>query len=179
VLPTRSKRCDGFIPGRSVDGCMSLAGRSRDCVEDLLAELEAEYGSFPVSQTTVSVSSECYEETAREWEGTVGRVDVHVRNDADEVLVLPDGDEVRPPASTVSSGGSIEERARRAVQSTGVECRIDGLEAVTIAGVRNEDDAEADPVYRLLALFTGTHVGGTPPTEGQWRADPPESQLLI
>jgi len=158
---------------------MNLAGRSRDCVEDLLAELEAGYGSFPVSQTTVSVSSECYEEIAREWEGTVGRVDVHVRNDADEVLVRPEGEAVRAPASTVSSGASIENRARSAVQSTGVECRIDGLEAVTIAGVRNEDDAEADPVYRLLVLFTGTHVSGTPPAECQWRAEPPESQLLI
>jgi len=158
---------------------MNLAGRSRDCVEDLLAELEAEYGSFPVSQTTVSVSSGCYEETAREWEGTVGRVDVHVRNDADEVLVLPDGEEVHVPASTVGSGGSIEDLARSAVRSAGVECRIDGIEAVTIAGVRNEDDAEADPIYRLLALFSGTHVGDTAPAEGQWSAEPPESQLLI
>lgn len=158
---------------------MSLAGRSRDCVEDLLAELEAEYGTFPVSQTTVSIPPGCYEETAREWEGTVGRADVHVYNDADEVLVRSDEDEVRPLGSAVSSGGSIEDRARSAVQSAGVQCRIDGLEAVTIAGVRDENDAEADPIYRLLALFTGTHVGGTPSTECQWRADPPESQLLI
>ncbi|MFB6082922.1 MAG: hypothetical protein ABEJ94_01590 [Halorientalis sp.] len=61
----------------------------------------------------------------------------------------------------------------------GVECRIDGVQAVTIAGVRNEGDSEADPAYRLIALFDGTHVGGTLPAGCQWRADPPESQLLI
>ncbi|WP_424019699.1 hypothetical protein ACOZ4N_09580 [Halorientalis pallida] len=159
---------------------MTLAGRSRDQVEDMLAELEAGYGSFPVSQTTVSVPSGCYEETVREWRRAVARADVHVRNEAGEVLVLADGDEVRPPGSAVSPDQSIEERARRAVsRSVGVECRIDGLQAVTIAGVQNEHDADDDPVYRLVALFAGTHVGGTPAAGCQWHADPPESQLLI
>ncbi|SEN22464.1 hypothetical protein SAMN05216388_100296 [Halorientalis persicus] len=155
---------------------MSLAGRSRDHVTEMLAELEAEYGSFPVSQTTVSIPSGCYEETVREWRQTVARVDVHVRNDAGEVLARADGDEVRPPGSAVGPEESLEERARRAV---GVECRIDGLQAVTIAGIQNEHDADDDPVYRLVALFDGTHVGGTPPADCRWLADPPESQLLI
>jgi hypothetical protein len=159
---------------------MSLAGRSRDRVEDLLAELEDGYGSFPVSQTTISIPSGCYDEAADQWRQTVARADVHVHNDAGEVLVLTDGDEVRPPGSAVGPSDPIEEHARQAVtRSAGVECRIDGLEAVTIAGVRNEHDADAEPVYRLLALFTGTHLGGTPPAECQWRADPPASQLLI
>jgi ADP-ribose pyrophosphatase YjhB (NUDIX family) len=155
---------------------MSLAGRSRDHVAEMLAELEDGYGSFPVSQTTVSIPSGCYEETVREWRQTVARVDVHVRNDAGEVLARADGDEVRPPGSAVGPEESLEERARRAV---GVECRIDGLQAVTIAGVQNEHDTDDDPVYRLVALFDGTHVGGTPPADCRWLADPPESQLLI
>jgi ADP-ribose pyrophosphatase YjhB (NUDIX family) len=159
---------------------MNLAGRSRDHVEDLLAELEDGYGSFPVSQTTVSVPAGCYEETVREWRQAVARVDVHVRNEAGEVLVLADDDEVRPPGSAVGPDESIEERARRAViRSVGVECRIDGLQAVTIAGVQSEHDVEADPVYRLVALFAGTHVGGTPAADCHWHADPPASQLLI
>ena len=159
---------------------MSLAGRSRDHVAEMLAELEAEYGSFPVSQTTVSIPSGCYEETVQEWRQTVARADVHVRNDAGDVLVLADGDEMRPPGSPVGPAESIEERARQGVsRSAGVECRIDGLQAVTIAGVQNEHDADDDPVYRLVALFDGTHVGGTPPADCRWLAEPPESQLLI
>ncbi|RXK48421.1 hypothetical protein [Halorientalis pallida] len=159
---------------------MSLAGRSRDRVEDMLAELEQGYESFPVSQTTVSIPSGCYEETVQEWRQSVARADVHVRNEAGEVLVMSDGDEARPPGSAVGPAESIEDRARRAVtNSVGVECRIDGLQAVTIAGVRNEHDADDDPVYRLVALFDGTHVDGTLPADCRWRADPPESQLLI
>lgn len=159
---------------------MDLAGRSRERVEALLTELEEGYGSFPVSQTTISVPSGAYEETARQWRRSVARADVHVRNDAGEVLVLADGDGVRPPGVPVGPEQSIEERARQAVtRSIGVECRIDGLQTVTIAGVRNEHDAEAEPVYQLVALFAGTHVGGTPSAESRWCADPPESQVLI
>ncbi len=159
---------------------MSLAGRSRDHVADLLAELEDGYGSFPVSQTTVSVPSGCYEETVQEWQQAVARVDVHVCNEAGEVLVLTDGDETRPPGSVVSPHESIEERARHAVtRLVGVECRIDGLQAVTIAGVQNEHDADDAPMYRLIVLFDGTHVGGTLPVDCRWLADPPASQFLI
>ena len=159
---------------------MSLAGRSRSHVETLLAELEAGYQSFPVTQTTVSVPAGCYEATADEWRQEAARADVHVHNDAGEVLVLTDDDGPRAPRSVVGTDESIETRARRAVnQSVGVECRIEGLEAVTIAGVQHETDPNADPIYRLVALFDGTHVAGTPAADWQWRADPPESRLLI
>ncbi|WP_335999787.1 NUDIX hydrolase [Halorientalis halophila] len=159
---------------------MNLAGRSRDHVESLLSALDDSYESFPVTQTTVSVPSETYDPIARKWRQEVARADVHVRNDAGEVLVSTDEEGPRAPSAIVAAGESLEEGARRAVtRSLGVECRLDGLAGVTIAGVQHEDDADANPIYRLLVVFTGQRVAGTPSRASEWRAEPPDSQLLI
>lgn len=159
---------------------MGVAGRSRDHVEELLSELESAYESFPVNQTTISVSEEYYDQVVERCEQGVARVDVHVHNDQDDVLLVENGDGLAAPGEVLTTEDSLEQRARRAVrQAAGVECRIDSIQKVTIAGVHSEADPDADPVYRLVVLLSGQLVSGSPTPEGQWQADPPESELVI
>jgi len=158
---------------------MGVAGRSRDHVEELLSELESAYDSFPVNQTTVSVSADHYERAVERYQQGVARLDIHVHNDQNDVLLVENDDGLTVPGETISASDSLEQRARRAVrQATGVECRIESIQEVTIAGVHSEPDPDADPVYRLVVLLSGRLVSGTP-TAGKWQADPPESELVI
>ena len=159
---------------------MGVAGRSRDHVEELLAELESDYDSFPVNQTTVSVSAEQYDRVVEQWRRGIARVDVHVHNDQNDVLLVEDDDDLTVPGEVVTEGDSLERRARRAVrQATGVECEVETIEEVTIAGVHNEADPDAEPAYRLVVLMSGRLASGTAGPDGRWQADPPESQLVI
>lgn len=159
---------------------MGVAGRSREHVEELLADLESAYESFPVNQTTVAVSGEHYDHVVELAQEGVARVDVHVHNDQGDVLLVETGDGLVAPGEIIRAEDSLEQRARRAVrQATGVECRIEAIEEATIAGVHSKAEPDADPVYRLVVLLSGRPVAGTPSADGQWQADPPESQLVI
>jgi len=159
---------------------MGVAGQSRDHVEAVLADLEGSYESFAVTQTTVSVSRETYERTVERCEEGVCRVDVHVQNQAGEVLVVETEDGRVPPGETVGADGSLEREARRAVEeATGVECHIDAIEEVTIAGIHDETETATTPVYRILVLVTGRKVAGSCSQDSSWAVDPPESELLI
>jgi len=159
---------------------MGVAGRSRDHVEELLSELESAYDSFPVNQTTVSVSAEHYDRVVEQCQRGIARVDVHVHNDQDDVLLVENGDGLTAPGEILTAEDSLEERAKRAVrQSTGVECRIETIQEVTIAGVHSEADPDAEPVYRLVVLMSAQVVSGAASPDGHWQADPPESELVI
>jgi len=159
---------------------MGVAGRSRDHVEALLGDLESAYESFPVNQTTISVSGEYYEQVVEQAQQGVARADVHVHNDEGDVLLVETGDGLVAPGEIISTEDSLEQRAKRAVrQAAGVECRIETIEEATIAGVHSKSDPDAEPVYRLVVLLSGRLVSGTPGPQGQWQADPPESELVI
>lgn len=157
---------------------MGVAGRSRDHVEEMLSELESAYSSFPISQTTITVSAEYYNRALRQFEEGVAKVDVHVHNDDDDVLLIENGDNLTPPGETITADESLEHQARRAVtQETGAECRIESIKQVTIVGVHSESDPDADPVYRLVVILSGELVSDS--DTGEWQDDPPESELPI
>lgn len=155
---------------------MGTADRSRARVEELLAELERSYGSFPVNQTTLSVADERYERAREQYaEGSVDAY-VELRNEADEVLHVREDGNVGLPGTAGDPTNSLEEAVRRAVAAqAGVDLAIDGISEVTIVGIANADDEDAAVLYRLLVVFDADYAGGDLAENAEWRparADP-------
>lgn len=157
---------------------MSAVDLSGDRVADRLGALEEAYASFPVNQTTLSVSGDAYERVRERCADGLADVYVQVYNDDGEVLLVErDGGWVVPHAEP-RRAERLERGTRRALaERTGVECRLTDLERATILGVRHEDDPEREPVYRLVAVFAAVRTAGTPAADAAWWADVPESAL--
>jgi hypothetical protein len=159
---------------------MSVVDRSRDHVEDLLADLEEGFESFPVTQTTVSVPSSGYERLAERCREGIARVAVHVHNDSGEVLLVEGDDGLVVPGTSITAEESVEGSAREAVtQLGGIDCRIEEIQEVTIAGVHDEHDPDREPVYRLVVLVSASQTGGSPAAGSCWSSDPPETEILV
>lgn len=157
---------------------MSAADLSRDRVADRLGMLEEAYSSFPVNQTTLSVSRNTYDQARERCSEGLADVYVQVYDEADNVLLVerPNGwvvPHVEPGVEDRLETGTQRLLAER----TGVECRLTDLRRATILGVRNEDDPDRDPVYRLLTVFAAEHTGGTPRNDVAWHTELPESAL--
>ena len=102
-----------------------------------------------------------------------GVADVYVRvhNDDGEVLHAEGDGRPRVPRCVGTSAKPLVDRARTAVEeATGVSCVIDEIVRVTIAGVRNAENPDADTVYRLLVLFDATYDSGQA-QNGVWQSD--------
>lgn len=138
-------------------------------VGEHLERLEDRFGPFPVDQTTISVGSAVYDRACeRVNEGVVDAI-VRVWNEAGDVLHVEREDDWRLPRRRGTTVASLTETVERGVWADlAVECQVDGLGRVTIVGVRNRDDPEAETVYRLLAVVDASHATGDP-RDGQWR----------
>lgn len=157
---------------------MTVVERSRDHVEDFIEGLEAVYGRVPVQQTTVSVPTYYYDRVREQCLGSVGRLEVHLHNDADEVLLVEDSSDPAPPSTRIAVRDDVATAARTVVEDTvGVACQSRGLDAVTIVGVHDEDRTDRDALYWLVTTLTCDHVAGTP-TRGYWASDLPSTDLL-
>lgn len=157
---------------------MSAADLSGDRVADRLGVLEKAYASFPVNQTTLSVSTEAYERARERCAQGLADVYVQVYNDAGQVLLVERDDGWVVPHVEPQVGERLETGTRRILADrTGVECRITDLERATILGVRHADDPERDPVYRLVAVFAAEYAAGTPADGAAWHANLPEAAL--
>ena len=158
---------------------MGVADRSRDHVEAVLSALESTYDGFPVNQTSVTVPPAQFERVDRRCREGTARIDVHVRNERGEVVVVDADRRPMVPSVAVDPQESVADRARDGVRTqTGVEFAVDGLLEVTIAGVRDERAPDESQIYRLIALLGGQHVSGDPAPRGRWTADAPTPTLL-
>ncbi|MFB6150639.1 MAG: NUDIX hydrolase [Haloarculaceae archaeon] len=157
---------------------MAVAELSENRVEERLAALEETYESFPINQTTLSVSASAYERARDRC--SEGLVDVYVQvyaDDGDVLLVEGDGEWVVPHAQPPVTE-RLERGARREIaERTGVDCEIDDLDRITILGVRHEDAPDRDPVYRLVTVFSAEYRRGTPGPGAAWRSELPDSAL--
>lgn len=141
--------------------------RPRERVDEYLSELEVAYGSFSINQTTISLPSDRYE-SVREREPKVDAY-VRVHRDGSEVLHVNQNDDGNLPGVSVAFDGNAELQVRRAVREVaGIDCKIEGLERVTITGVRDADTPERDPLYHLTVVFTASYVGGTLDDHAEW-----------
>jgi len=157
---------------------MRVADLSEDRVAERLGALEEAYSSFPVNQTTLSVSGSAYER-ARE-RCTTGLADVYVQvyDDAGEVLLVESDDGLTVPHVEPGTDERLEAGTRRAIaERTGVECRLTDLQRATILGVRHDGNPEREPLYRLTTFFAAEHTAGSPGPGVAWYDDPPESVL--
>lgn len=156
---------------------MPAADLSGDGVTERLGALEEAY-SFPVNQTTLSVSEEAYERARERCVDGFADVYVQVFNDADDVLLVERQGKWVVPHAKPDRGEQLEVGTRRAIaEQTGVECRLTDLERATILGVRHESDPDREPVYRLVTVFGGERVGGEPVDGASWHADLPDAAL--
>lgn len=159
---------------------MSVSELSRDRVEGRLASLEETYSSFPVNQTTLSVSTDTYERAHERCEAGLVDVYVAVYNDTEDVLLLGGEGAWELPHAESTTEERLEERARTEVRdATGVRCSITGVRRVTIIGILDETDETRDPVYQLVAVLSGEQVGGSPREAVEWRSALPESARPI
>ena len=151
---------------------MGVAARSRERVEWRLAELEAAYGSFPVTQTTVTLPGERYERAREQYRDGLVDVYAEVRNDDGEILHVETDGGLALPGTATDVDDSLEGRVCRTVeQETGVECRVEELAEVTIAGIRNADAPDVATVYRLVVVFAAAHESGVTNSQSAWEAD--------
>ena len=157
---------------------MAVPDLSRDRVEERLGALEEGYASFTVNQTTLSVSPEAYERTRARSDAGLTDVYVQIYGEDGDVLLVEKDDGWVIPHVKPGLEESLELGTRRAVAAdTGVECRITDLERVTILGVRDETDPERDPVYRLVTIFVGERVSGSPGEAVAWHSSLPDAAL--
>lgn len=155
---------------------MGVVERSYETVESYLSALERSYDSFGVNQTTLAVEPRRYE---RERERALaGSVDVYTRvvNDSGEVLrVHRESDLVLPATRTATE--PFERVACAAVEEqTGVSCRIDGVDEVTILGVRNRANGHGS-VYRLAIVFEASARAGSTNGDAVWHSGSQEAVL--
>jgi len=133
--------------------------------------LQDRHGPFPVNQTTLSLSPDAYHDARDRADDGVADVYVRVHNDDGEVLHAEGDGRPRVPRCVGTSAKPLVDRARTAVEeATGVSCVIDEIVRVTIAGVRNAENPDADTVYRLLVLFDATYDSGQA-QNGVWQSD--------
>jgi len=134
---------------------MSVAEVTRDRVEERLAALEEDYSGFPVNQTTIAVSRAAYERASERCERGIVDAYVQLYNERDDVLLVEDDDEWVVPHAEPRTGKRVVADTERAVREhTGIDCTLVDLTRVTILGVRDEDDPDRPPVYRMIAVFT-------------------------
>jgi len=150
---------------------MDTVGGSREVIGDGIELLQEHHGPFPVNQTTLSLSPEAYHDAVKRATDGVADVYIRVHNDDGEVLHVETDGRRRVPRCVGESAKPLADRACRAVQeATGIDCVIDEIVRVTIAGVRNAEDPEAETVYRLLVLFDAAHDSGQT-QNGVWQTD--------
>lgn len=148
--------------------------------EAVAAHLERLYEAhdgFDVNQTTVSVSREEFATVAER--GDVAEVRVRVES-SDGLLAVEEGhgDGPTTPGGVVEDDRTLQIAAREKVrEQTGVECRIEGLERVTIGCLQCEESG--DEVWELSALFSAAAESVPPDGRASWRDRLPGSSLAF
>lgn len=151
---------------------MGIAERSRARVEELLSDLERAYDSFPVNQTTLALPAARYESARDRYSDGFVDTYVEVRNEHGETLQVPGEDGLGLPRGLPDPSDPLATDVERFVaERTGVECSIDGVSTVTIAGISNADAEDAETVYHLVVVFTARHEAGTPEGAAEWQSD--------
>ncbi|WP_415380916.1 NUDIX hydrolase [Halosimplex sp. TS25] len=160
------------MSGRDADVDADLATRSRERVDDWLADLRERYDDFDRVEKRWEVSPEAYErDRDRIAAGANGGAGVWITNDDGEVLLARnDGDEGwADPGGKREAGESFAEAARREVrEETNVRCAITGIREVHVLELVDETEPDRPTLASLIVIFDGTAEGGEArPREGE------------
>jgi ADP-ribose pyrophosphatase YjhB (NUDIX family) len=143
---------------------MSVAEVSRDRVEERLVALEEQYSGFPINQTTLTVPSDAYERAGERCERGIVDAYVQLYNDDEDVLLVERDGEWTVPYGEPRTDERVVSGTEAAIrEATGVGCSLTDLTRVTILGVRDEDDPDRPPVYRLIAVFVAETIDSSAP----------------
>ncbi|WP_302080911.1 hypothetical protein [Salinibaculum rarum] len=150
---------------------MGVAERSRDQVEDKLGDLHETYGSFSIKQTTITLPGEQYASMRNGAEPAQVSAYAAVRNDDDDEILHVEGErEPELPGVELPIDESLEPAICEHVQQeAGVDCVVEDVQHVTIAGLRCRDDPDAATLYNLVVVFSGRHETGVPAESASWR----------
>lgn len=155
---------------------MGAVEHSSGLVESQLSALEDTYDSFSINQRTVSVQTSQYEQKREGSENPQIELHAKVTNDASDVLYIDTDSHKVLPSTTATVDDGLEETLRTTVkEKTGAECEIEGIDGVTILGIRDEDDADRKPVYRLAVLFEARRRGGSIGENATWEQYNPDA----
>lgn len=159
---------------------MGRVAGTRDVVEDHLSGLEQLYGAFPVNQTTVTLPHEQFERVDEDRDAQLVDAYVEVHDEDERVLHVETSGTMELPGRTVDLDRSIEQQLRETVrEDTGVEFTVEGIESVTIAGVRDEDDPDAETLYHLVVVFEGQYESGDVDAGARWERERNEIAALL
>lgn len=154
---------------------MGVVEQSHETVEKYLSGFEETYQSFPVNQTTVTVSADEYQRERAD----AGSVESYakVENENTEILHLEeDGTLVLP--STRARDGGVERATIDAVEaSTGIVPRIDGIEQATILGI-HDAESNHETVFRLAVVFTAVREAGSLEPSAVWHSTAEIPQIV-
>jgi len=164
------------VLSRENQGCErgEIPARSRERVEEYITDLTAAYPSFPVNQTTVSVSGQRYTDIREQEHGVGGFVDAYLQipdRDGDRgVLHVTEDGHTDLPGVRVGLDESPEHRIQSILrEELDLECIVNFPKRATITGVRNAENNECEPLYHVVLVFEGTHVAGTVGEGAVWK----------
>ena len=149
-----------------------LPARSRERVNEWLADMRERYGAFERAEKRWELAPGGYEASRdRIVDGANGGAGIWATDDDGRVLLARnEGDEGwADPGGKRERDESFEAAARREVrEETGVDCEITGLREVHVLELADETDSGRPTLASLIAVFDGVRVGGTPrPREGE------------
>jgi isopentenyl diphosphate isomerase/L-lactate dehydrogenase-like FMN-dependent dehydrogenase len=157
---------------------MGVVEQSRGTVESQLSVLEDAYDSFSINQRTVVVPTAQYER--KHAASASNEVEIHtkVTNAESDVLHIQTDGTATLPSLTAPVGSDLEAKVRAAVVETGIECDVDGVAGATMLGIRDRNDAEREPLYRLAVLFEAHRQAGSINDNAIWKQYEPETHPI-
>jgi len=163
---------------------MSVADRSAERVDRLLAELRRAYGPFETGERTETVPRDSYRATVNRFErGAAGGTSVRVRDGDGRLLLVRRGGEEAwvDPGDRQAPDETLTDCARRATrEAAGVETTLTGIARADRFAYRAPEGWPA--VHAVTVVFEGRpdppETTRPPPGEGyaaaRFHADPPD-----
>ena len=154
----------------------SLALRSRLAVDRIFADLQDEFGEFPIETETVEDDPALFED-GREWVEAGGRGGAGTRTTDEDGRVLCIRDARAPEQWGLPAGGheppeGVRETARRETrEETGVRVELTDVWAAKRRRFVHRDDPQTRG-YLVAVFFEARPVGGSPdPSPDDWEDD--------
>ncbi|WP_123538790.1 NUDIX hydrolase [Halosimplex salinum] len=149
-----------------------LPTRSRERVDDWLADLRERYDGFERVEKCWDLSADAYERNReRVAAGANGGAGIWITNDAGAVLLVRnEGDEGwADPGGKREAGESFEAAARREVrEEANVDATVTGVREAHVLELVDETDPDRPALWSLIVIFDGEYAGGDPrPREGE------------
>ncbi|MFC7072687.1 NUDIX hydrolase [Halovenus rubra] len=145
-----------------MDDTHSITARSKTRVDNILADLEQQYGSFEVVKKRWERSEVAFDRLLTQFEqGRLDGAGVWITNDDGEVLLVRNEGEDgwADPGGKVEVGEEYATAAKREVrEETGIDCTLTGLRE--LHKIENITASHPASIFEVIAVFDGEYVDG-------------------